>query len=369
MARVLLPGGVLAPGLRAGVPRARLRVVIQAAQGWDGAVAFLLQSDEPAVRFLARRDLLDEGGSDDTPTTLCGPWVSALLSGQRPEEFRPGNGWRSLPGAEFGFGVGAYRNWTGAHWRLVSLAELGLPPLEQRACLAAEQVLGWLARPERLREIPVIEGLARRCASVEGNALAVCCRLGLAGDERVALLATSLIGWQWPDGGWNCDLRASGRRSSFHESLAPAWGLYEYGQATGDQAAREAASRAAELFLSHRMFRSMSTGLPISREWLLPRYPPYWHYDILQGSLVMTRLGYGADPRLQDAVDVLEDLRSADGTWSPGGCWWKPLGAGRDGSRGLKAWNAEVVDWGRSGPNEMITLNALRVLRAAGRHG
>jgi len=28
---------------------------------------------------------------------------------------------------------------------------------------------------------------------------------------------------------------------------------------------------------------------------------------------------------------------------------------------------AEVVDWGRSGPNEMITVNALRVLKAAGR--
>jgi hypothetical protein len=27
----------------------------------------------------------------------------------------------------------------------------------------------------------------------------------------------------------------------------------------------------------------------------------------------------------------------------------------------------EVVDWGRSGPNEMLTLNALRVLRAAAR--
>jgi len=27
----------------------------------------------------------------------------------------------------------------------------------------------------------------------------------------------------------------------------------------------------------------------------------------------------------------------------------------------------EVVDWGRSGPNQMITLNALRALKAAGR--
>ncbi len=342
--------------------------MIQAVQGWERAVAFLLQSDEPAIRFLVRRELLDDDGPLDAAAILSGPRVTALLTGQRSAEFRSGNGWRSLPGAEFGFGVGAYRNWTGAHWRLISLVELAVPPLEQRACLAAEQVLGWLARPERLREAPIVEGLARRCASVEGNALAVCCRLGLAGDERVALLAASLIGWQWPDGGWNCELRASGRRSSFHESLAPAWGLHEYAQATGNQDAQEAASRAAELFLSHRMFRSMSTGQPIRREWLLPHYPPYWHYDILQGLLVMTRLGFAADPRLKDAVEVLEDLRSADGTWSSGACWWKPLGDGRDGNRGLKAWNAEVVDWGRSGPNEMITLNALRVLRAVGRH-
>lgn len=338
------------------------------AGGWERAVEFLLRSGEPAIRFLVRRDLLGEDGREDAAAILSGPKVSALLAGQQPDQFRPGPGWRSLPGAEFGFGVGPYRKWTGAHWRLVSLVELGVPPLEQRACLAAEQVLGWLSRPQRLREVPVIGGLARRCASVEGNAVAVCCRLGLAGDERVARLAASLIGWQWPDGGWNCDLRASGRRSSFHESLAPAWGLYEYARATGDQQAREASGRAAQLFLSHRMFRSLATGQPISRRWLVPRYPPYWHYDILQGALIITRIGFAADPRLQDAVQVLEDLRSADGTWTCGGSWWKPPGAGTDGSRGVRAWNAEVVDWGLSGPNEMITLNALRVLQAVGRH-
>jgi len=268
-----------------GVSGARLGLVSQAvARGWERAVEFLLRSDEPAIRFLVRRDLLGEDSREDAAAILSGPKVSALLTGQRPGEFRPGRGWRSLPGAEFGFGVHAYRKWTGAHWRLVSLVELGVPPREERACMAAEQVLGWLARPERLHEVPVIDGLARRCASQEGNAVAVCCRLGLAGDERVALLAASLIGWQWPDGGWNCDLRASGRRSSFHESLAPAWGLHEYARATGDRTAQEAASRAAELFLSHRMFRSVSTGRPISREWLLPHYPPYWHYYILQGS-------------------------------------------------------------------------------------
>ena len=62
------------------------------------------------------------------------------------------------------------------------------------------------------------------------------------------VLARSLVEWQWPDGGWNCDPRASGRRSSFHESLAPAWGLHEYWLATGAEWARDASRRAAELY-------------------------------------------------------------------------------------------------------------------------
>jgi hypothetical protein len=316
---------------------------------------------------MVRRDLLGEKADEDAATILSGPMVSALLAGQQPETFRSGRGWRSLPGARFGFGVNAYRNWTGAQWRLVSLVELGVPAGESRAVAAAEQVLGLWARPERLQAVPVIDGLARRCASQEGNALAVCSRLGLAEDERVRLLADSLVSWQWPDGGWNCDPKASGRRSSFHESLAPAWGLHEYALATGDAGARAAAERAAELFLSHRLFRSLSTGEPVRADWLLLHYPPYWHYDILQGLHILVRLGRAADPRLEDATDVLEHARLASGTWSPCGCWWKAPGAGRDASRGKLAWNAEVVNWGRSGPNEMLTLNALRVLRAVGR--
>jgi hypothetical protein len=116
--------------------------------------------------------------------------------------------------------------------------------------------------------VQVIDGLTRRCASQEGNALAVACRLEMAGDPRAQLLAQSLVAWQWPDGGWNCDPRASGRRSSFHESLAPAWGLHEYGLATGATWAQAAAARATELFLSHRLFRSLATGEVIDRRWL-----------------------------------------------------------------------------------------------------
>ena len=181
------------------------------------AVNWLLSSTEPAVRLLARRDLLGEDVAD-VGEVLDGSMVRTLLSGQ----CRDG-----------GFGVHPYRKWAGAHWRLVSLVELGIPPGEPRAVRAADTVLGWLTGREHRSSVVTIGGLVRCHASQEGNALAVCSRLGLGRDPRVKLLAESLMRWQWPDGGWNCDIRAQGRRSSFHESLTPAWGLSEYWQATG----------------------------------------------------------------------------------------------------------------------------------------
>jgi hypothetical protein len=175
-------------------------------------------------------------------------------------------------------------------------------------------------------------------------------------------LTESLIEWQWPDGGWNCDPRASGCRSSFHESLPPMWGLHEFAAAgTGPlaTAAAEAAARTAELFLTHRLFRALRADDLLQPQWLKPRYPPYWHYDILQALLVLSRMGLSADPRAADALDELERQRKPDGRWHAQGYWWRAP-AGKTGP-------PDVVDWGRSGPNVMVTLNALRVLTAAGR--
>ncbi|MGH9053445.1 MAG: hypothetical protein ACRDWX_10585 [Acidimicrobiia bacterium] len=307
------------------------------------ALDWLLVSEEPAIRFLARRDLLGEEAPEDARRILDGPKVATLLAGQRPEG---------------GFGMHPYRKWTGAHWRLVSLVELAVPEGEPRSVRAAQPVLEWLTSDRHRSAIPTIDGLVRRCASQEGNALAVCSRLGLAGDRRVQLLAESLVEWQWPDGGWNCDVRASGRRSSFHESLPACWGLIEYGRATGEPRAVEAARRTAQLFLEHRLFRSLSTGQVVHRSWLALHYPPYWHYDLLQALLVLSRMGLAGDPGAAEALEVLERRRLRDGRWRPGGYWWSPPGS--------VGGNVEVVDWGRSGPNEMITLNALRVLKSAG---
>jgi len=309
----------------------------------EDAVAWLLAAPEPAVRELARSELLGAAGEPDAAAITGGPWVSGLLAGQHDDG---------------GFGGDPYRKWTGAHWRLVALAELRAPADDPRVGAAAEHVLSWITAS--LRHPPsVVDGLARAHASVHGNALGACVRLGLADDERMQRLAEAVISWQWPDGGWNCDHSAGGHRSSFHESLRSAWGLQEYAAATGHDGARAAAERTVELFLQHRVFRRHGTGQPINARWLSTPYPSYWHYDVLSALLVIAAGGRITDPRASDALDIIEARRRPDGRWDAQAQWWQPAGSHR---------TPEVVDWGRAGePNPMVTLNALRVLSAAGR--
>src|SRR6266540_5520009 len=120
----------------------------------DPAVNWLLESDDPSIRYLTLTEILNR--PSDSKEVLAakkqipsGPIVKTLLEGQ----CRDG-----------GFGVHPYQKWTGAHWRLVSLVELGIPPGFQPAVKATNQVLEWLTGDGHIRGIKKVNGLTRRCA-------------------------------------------------------------------------------------------------------------------------------------------------------------------------------------------------------------
>ena len=46
-------------------------------------------------------------------------------------------------------------------------------------------------------------------------------------------------------------------------------------------------------------------------EFLKPRYPAYFFYDILHALKVMAETGFIHDPRCQEALDLLESKQSA----------------------------------------------------------
>jgi hypothetical protein len=260
--------------------------------------------------------------------------ITKLLAGQR---------------ADGGFGVHPYSKWTGSHWRLVSLVELGVSSRNRAAHAAADDVLRWIASPSKPL---VLDGRERRHASMEGNALAVCCRLGMAKDRRVRHLVDVLLAAQWPDGGWNCDRRPQASHSSFHESLAPIWGLVEYHSATGDRDARDSAHRAGELMLSHHVYLSSTSGKPIQPEWTHVHWPHYWHYDFFHGLRAIAMLGRLDDPRAAEARDHLRSLQRPDETWGVGGRrYWRMTGR----------FGVEVVDWGDA--HQIVTPNALAMVQ------
>jgi len=256
-------------------------------------------------------------------------------------------------GLSHDFGVHPYAKWRGAFWRLLSLVELGVRPGHPGAVAAAQDSLEWIASPRRLEAIHRrrIDGRVRRCATQDGLALHAALRLGLRGDQRLDTIAESLVETQWPDGGWNCDVRPEAAHSSFNETWGPTLGLAGYGAA-------EAVACGAEFLLRHRVVFSHRTGELAHHTFLNLRFPAYWHYDLLVGLRTLAASGDLREARAADALDILESKRRPDGTWRTDGRWWK-----RPGSKGS---NVEAVDWGGAA-NEILTEQVEGVLQTAGR--
>jgi hypothetical protein len=318
-------------------------------------------SDLPALRRLALIRLEGRAADDPEVRSLEGaldvdPWVVPLLAGAERVD-AAGN---RTP-------VHPYQKWRGAHWRLVTLAELAIDRALPAAAGAIDAAFGsvaeWLEAPGRLARARPIAGRTRMCASQEGNALWAACRLGLAAEPATARMAARLVAWQWPDGGWNCDPRPEAAHASLHETWIPLRGLAAYAEAGSDAALREAcsgaAAAAADFLLRHRLVEHERGGGVIDSAFLRLRWPPYWHYDLLAGLGALREAGaaYLADPRAGTALARLDRLRTGDGRWHPGGRWWRP-----PGSAGA---NVELVDWGADGEAAMLTLGALAICAAA----
>jgi len=128
----------------------------------DPAVGWLLRSCEPAVRQLTARDLL---GRDDGPGTevLSGPVVRACSPADEATAASACIPVASGPGR-----TGDSGRWSNSAFR----------PASRGASRRSPRF--WPGSSGHVRGSRSWTGLSARCASREGNALAVCGRLGLA---------------------------------------------------------------------------------------------------------------------------------------------------------------------------------------------
>ncbi len=309
---------------------------------------FLLDSD-PAIRWQAMHDL-----ADAPPTAI------AMERGRVPRE---GLGAAILALQQQD---GAWRRpdapaWLTTLFTLQLLRTTGADPTDpavQAALARAETNLRWsdyggcwdvrapgLSGPSGAN--PFFEGEEEPC--INGGVLAFGAYFGHPNET----LARRLLSEQLDDGGWNCNAPRKSQVASFHTTICVLEGLLEYGRAAGSApdivpqviAARR---RAEEYLLERRLFRRRSTSEVVNPEFLELAFPPRYHYDILRGLDYFRAAGAAPDPRMGEAVEVLESRQQADGRWL--------LDRAYDEALALPA--GETV----GEPSRWNTLRALRVL-------
>ncbi len=317
----------------------------------DEVIDRLLKSDEPSVRHLAFTGICGKEGSDPAITQLRSEIrnsdrVQAMLAGRLPDGKFP---WH------------AYSKWRGAFWTLLLFSDMGYPPGDNILIPLRDQVLDWLLDASRLKRVPQIKGLFRRCALMEATAVLTMIKLEII-DPRIEQLVELLLKWQWPDGGWNCDKKPQASHSSFYETWLPLRGMYAYSCLTGDPRAKTAIEKASEVFLCRHLYKRLSDGEVIVDNFTRLAHPPYWHYDILVGLMVMNEIGKLNDPRCKDALDMLESMRLPDGGFAANIKYYRVTNRETSG--------VSPVDWGpvsKKKMNEFVTVKALAVLKQAGR--
>lgn len=306
--------------------------------------AWLLDSD-PALRWQVERDLLHLPESTWTATRARVPvegFGARLLAAQDPDGQWAGGAFFPA-GFDFGEMATVGQPWTATTWSLNALREWGVHPD------ALGDTTERLANNSRWEydDLPYWGGEVDCCI----NSWTLSNGLWLGAD--VDHLVDWFLSHRLDDGGWNCDWIDGAEVSSFHSTLNSLKGLLDYSRTTGDDArVAEARHRGEEYLLRRDLFRRRSTSELVGDFALHLGYPWRWRYSILNAAdyfrAASIHLGTTPDPRLSNAIELIRERRSPDGTWIQGG---RPHGA---------QWFETDAPSGE--PSRWLTFLALRTL-------
>ncbi len=124
------------------------------------------------------------------------------------------------------------------------------------------------------------------------------------------------MGEQLDDGGWNCEAENGSVRSSFHTTINVLEGLLTYERAVGgSEECRAARRKGEEYLLERKLFKRKGTGEVVDETWLRFSFPVRWYYDVLRALDYFWAVGGQPDPRIGEAIGLIQSKRQADGTW------------------------------------------------------
>ncbi|MGP8078824.1 MAG: hypothetical protein ACLQD8_00395 [Thermoplasmata archaeon] len=312
-------------------------------------IPWLLEGDQPAVRYYTLVDLLER--KEDDPEVRSARsrisrvgWASDQLGIQGPKGFWEG---REPKNVEEWVNFLYFPTFLATNWRALVLSDLGLDATNPRIKKVADLIFEYKLR----RSSPFNFFYEEACISA--NTARMLTRFGYADDLRVRKLYDWLLEDQRKDGGWNCSQDTAGTLDVW-EPLAAFAALPK---AKRSPKMEQAISRGAEFYLERKLFEE---GRPYA-PWLRLHYPNHYFYDILDGLDVLTQLGFGGDRRLKPALKILIEKRRSDGRWLMDRSH-PDLGPGLTVQPDKKKIKPLVIE-APGKPSKWITLKALRVLK------
>jgi len=326
------------------------------------SLTWLLAPDSPGVRYVAMRDLTDV--SPDSAELLSarevahknGPIASLL------DEMHEDGYWVET-------GPGYYPKYRGTVWSLINLAQLGASAeLDDRIARACEYALtNALSQGGHFTVSGAPSGTVD---CLQGNMCVALVDLGCEDDRLDAAyewMARSVTGeGVAPQSEQKAALRyyAGNCGPDFicgaNNKLACAWGAVKVMLAFAKLPENKrtplidrAIERGLEFLFSvdpaSAEYPTGWTDKP-SGNWWKFGFPVFYVTDLLQNVETLVLLGYGEDPRLGKALDLIREKQDEQGRWA--------LEYGYTG----KTW----LDFGtKKAPNKWVTLRALKVLKQA----
>jgi hypothetical protein len=313
------------------------------------SIDWLLEKNQPAVRYYALTDLLDRRENDAEAKRARSRiarvgWAKSILSVQKPKGFWDRQEPKTLRSWMNFLQFPAYRT---TMYRALVLSDLGMTSADPRIRKAAELIFEY-----KLRTSSPFNFFTEEVCAV-GNISRMMARFGYGEDYRIRKLNDWMVEDQRDDGGWNCAPNQPGTLDCW-EALAA---FAEIPKAKRSPGIERAISRGAEFYLERKLFEEGKKYPP----WLRFHYPVHYFYDLLVGLDVLTKLGYGADRRMKPALEILKDKRRSDGSWILDRMH-PDVGPGVMSPEELKKQNPFSLETVGE-PSKWITLTALRVLK------
>jgi hypothetical protein len=309
------------------------------------AVEWLLEKNQPCIRYLTLTQLLGKSEADAETQSARRMipkvgWAAEILARQHAE------GW-------WVEGESLYRpKYVSTNWMLLILSDLGLTKENPRVRKACELWMRRLAKrdggfgSERWKE-------GHLCTV--GNTARALVKFGYADHPKVKRAFDWMVKHQARKGGWSCF--GSGRNLDSWEPMSAFAALPKQ---KWNRGVTQAVESGAEFFLERELHKQGARYRP----WYRFHYPTHYYYDVLVGLDFLTGLGYTSDPRLKYAIKLLKSKRRRDGRWNmdavhpdvEGGMaeWYRKHPKDRP-----TPFSLEQPDK----PSKMITLTAMRVLK------